>query len=106
VLLLRYTDRITLHKTLGRQYDPSQGKTVVAVDDGVVLPCNLSPVTLEKSAMVFGSVNKKIATARLQRPYKGYADKAVVNGQKYNVLRHILHRSESVFYLEGVEEWT
>lgn len=106
MLLLRYTDRITLHKTLGRQYDPSQGKTVVAVDEGVVLPCNLSPVTLEKSAKVFGSVDKKVATVRLQRPYKDYADKAVVNDQKYNVLRHIPYKSESVFYLEGVEEWT
>ncbi|KGX88037.1 hypothetical protein [Pontibacillus litoralis] len=103
---MRYTDRVKLHKTLGRGYNPETGKNEVIVDEGVLLPCNASPVTLEKTAAVFGSLNKKVATVRLQRPYKDYADKAVIEGQKYNVLRHIPYKSESVFYLEGVSEWS
>lgn len=103
---MRYDKRITLHKTTGRQYDPSVGKTVVTVDEGIVLPANVSGVSLEKTEAVFGSFEREVATVRLQRPYKNIADKAVIDGQKYNVLRHVPHRTESVFYLEGVSEWT
>jgi hypothetical protein len=103
---MRYDGRITLHQVIERKYDPSIGKTVVKVDVGVTLPCNTSPVSLERMKVVFGSVDNKITTVRLQRPFRGGADKAVINGKKYNVLRHIPYSSESVYYLEGVSEWT
>lgn len=103
---MRYVDRVTLHKTTGRQYDPSVGKTVVTVDKGVTLPCNVSGMSLEKTEAVFGSFEREVATVRLQRPHNDIADKAVINGNKYNVLRHVPHRSESVFFVEGVSEWT
>jgi hypothetical protein len=103
---MRYSDRVTLHKVVDRAYNPSVGKTVVRVDDGVTLPCNISPISLERVKMIFGSLDKHITTVRLQRPYRRKVDKAVINGKKYNVLRHIPYRSESVFYLEGVSEWT
>ncbi len=103
---MRYSDRITLHKSAGRQYNPETGKTEVTVDEGVTLPCNLSPVSLAKIQSIFGSIESKVTTARLQRPFTKKVDKAVINGDKYNVLRHVPHRSESVFYLEGVTEWT
>jgi hypothetical protein len=103
---MRYSNRVTLHKVVDRVYDPSVGKTVVHVDEGIALPCNISPVSLEKVKVVFGSIDKQITTIRLQQPFRGGADKAVINGKKYNVLRHIPYRSESVFYLEGVSEWT
>lgn len=103
---MRYYDRVTLHQVIDRVYDPSVGKTVVQVDEGITLPCNSSPVSLERVKVVFGSIDNKITTVRVQRPYRGRADKAVLNGNKYNVLRHIPYKSESVFYLEGVSEWT
>ena len=103
---MRYSDRVTLHKVLGRAYDPSVGKTVVEVDDGVTLPCNTSPISLERVKVIFGSLDKQITTVRLQRPYKHEVDKAVINGNKYNVLRHVPYRSESVLFLGGVSEWT
>ncbi|KSU63647.1 hypothetical protein AS034_05210 [[Bacillus] enclensis] len=103
---MRYSDRVTLHKVLGRAYDPSVGKTVVEVDEGVTLSCNTSPISLERVKVIFGSLDKQITTVRLQRPYKHEVDKAVINGNKYNVLRHVPYRSESVLFLEGVSEWT
>jgi hypothetical protein len=103
---MRYSDRITLHKVIGRAYDPSVGKTVVRVDDGVTLPCDTSPISLERVKVLFGSLDKQITTVRLQRPYRHKVDKAVINGKKYNVLRHVPHRSESVLFLEGVSDWT
>jgi hypothetical protein len=103
---MRYSDRIRLHKVIGRAYDPSVGKTVVTVDNGVTLPCNTSPISLERVKVLFGSLDKQITTVRLQRTYRGKVDKAVINGKKYNVLRHVPYKSESVFYLEGVSEWT
>jgi hypothetical protein len=103
---MRYSDRVTLHQVIGRAYDPSLGKTVVQVDEGVTIPCNASPVSLERVKVVFGSIDNEITTVRLRRPYREKSDKAVLNGKKYNVLRHFPYRSESVFYLEGVSEWT
>ncbi|GGJ85989.1 hypothetical protein GCM10007063_05580 [Lentibacillus kapialis] len=103
---MRYSDRITLHKITGRGYDPETGKNGVRVDEGVTLPAHVSAVSLEKTEAVFGSYKHKVATARLQRPYKDTAEKAKIGEQKYNILRHVPHRSESVFYLEGVSEWT
>lgn len=103
---MRYSDRITLHKVIGRAYDPSVGKTVVRVGDGVTLPCDTSPISLERVKVLFGSLDKQITTVRLQRPYRRKVDKAVINGMKYNVLRHVPYRSESVLFLEVVSEWT
>ena len=103
---MRYSNRVTLHKVNGRAYDPSIGKTVVRVDEGVTLPCNTSPISLERVKAIFGSLDKQITTVRLQRPYKREVDKAVINEKKYNVLRHVPYRSESVLFLEGVSEWT
>jgi hypothetical protein len=103
---MRYSDRVTLHKVVDRAYDPSVGKTVVRVDDGVTLPCNTSPISMEKVKVLFGSLDKQITTVRLQRPFTSSADIAVFKGSKYNILRHIPYRSESVFYLEEVSEWT
>jgi hypothetical protein len=103
---MRYSDRVTLHKVIGRAYDPSVGKTVVRVDEGVTLPCNTSPISLERVKAIFGSLDKQITTLRLQRPFRREVDKAVMNGKKYNVLRHVPYRSESVLFLEGVSEWT
>jgi hypothetical protein len=103
---MRYADRITLHKVIDRAYDPSVGKTVVRVDEGVTLPCDTSPISLERVKVIFGSIDKQITTVRLQRPYRREVDKAVINGKKFNVLRHVPYRSENVLYLEGVSEWT
>lgn len=103
---MRYSDRITLHKVIGRAYDPSVGMTVVSVDDGVTLPCDMSPISLERVKVLFGSLDNQITTVRLQRPYRRKVEKAVINGKKYNVLRHVPYRSESVLFLEGVSDWT
>jgi hypothetical protein len=103
---MRYSDRVTLHEIIGREYDPSIGKTVVQVDDGITLPCDMSPISLERVKVLFGSLDKQITTVRLQRLYRGKVDKVVINEKKYNVLRHVPYKSESVFYLEGVSEWT
>lgn len=103
---MRYSDRVTLHKVLGRAYDPSVGKTLVKVDEGVTLPCDTSPISLERVKVIFGSLEKQITTVRLQRPYRREVDKAVINEKKYNVLRHVPYRSKSVLFLEGVSDWT
>ncbi|MEC3884585.1 hypothetical protein VKA52_12700 [Halobacillus sp. HZG1] len=103
---MRYADRVTLHKTVGSGYNPETGKNEVQVDTGVILPCNTSPLSLERVKTIFGSINKEVASVRLQRPFKGNPDKAMIGGNRYNVLRHVRHRSESVFYLEEVSVWS
>ncbi len=103
---MRYSDRVTLYQTGPRQYNPERGQTEFTVHEEVTLPCNQSPMSLERVQTMFGSTERKVTTIRLQRPFQGKADKAAINGNKFNVLRHVPHRSESVFYLEGVSEWS
>ncbi|WP_079480570.1 hypothetical protein [Halobacillus salinus] len=102
---MRYTERITLYEALSSGYNPETGQHGFRVDEGTTLPCNVSPMSIEKVKTVFGSTDQFVTTVRLQRPFKGNADKATIDGNKYNVLRHVRHRSESVFYLEEVSAW-
>lgn len=102
---MRYNERITLYQTLSSGYNPSTGQTGVQVDGGVTLPCHSSPVSVEQVSRMFGSVSKNVTTARLLRPLHKKVDKAEKDGIKYVILRHVQHKSESVFYLEEVDAW-
>lgn len=100
---MRYADRITFIKEeAGGGYNPDTG----TYDEGrlaqTILPCNLSFLGIDRTNQLFGNLDKEILIARLQRPYSGEYDYALIDGRKYAITRHVPHRSESVFYLEGI----
>lgn len=99
---MRFTDRITFVTETEGGYNPDTGNFDDAVLIKQTLPCNLSPLGIERTATLFGDVDTEITVARLQQPYQAAFDHVEVNGQRLKVKRHIPHRRESVFYLEGV----
>lgn len=98
---MRYTDRLTIVTESEGGYNPTTGVFDDASTVSKELPANISQLGVERTVQLFGELDKTILVARLQRPYRQPYDYCVVDGKKYNVKRHIPHRRESVFYLEG-----
>ncbi|MFC3212724.1 hypothetical protein [Planomicrobium okeanokoites] len=99
---MRYSDRITFVNETAGGYNPDTG----SYDEGSlstdVQACNLSNLGVDRTNQLFGTLDKEITVARLQRPYKKEYDHALIGGKKYAITRHVPFRSESVFYLEGM----
>ena len=100
---MRYSDRITFVTETEGGYNPGTGEHDEPGRTVDTKPCNISPLGVERSVHLFGEVDTNIVVARLQRPYNLTFDYAEVSGNKFNVKRHVPHRTESVFYLEGAK---
>lgn len=98
---MRYTDRVTFVSESEGGYNPNTGQYDDAVELITKLPCNVSQLGVERTVQLFGEMDKTILVVRLQRPYTASYDYLLVDGTKYNVKRHVPHRRESVFYVEG-----
>lgn len=99
---MRFIDRITFVTETAGGYNPDTGSHDDAVLVESTLPCNISQLGVERTVQLFGQLDKTILVARLQRPYTQPYTHCLVDGEMYNIKRHIPHRRESVFYLEGV----
>lgn len=98
---MRYADRITfINKVEGGGYNPDTGSYDEGKQIQDVQACNLSSLGVDRTNQLFGTLDREIIVARLQRPYRKEYEYAYLNGVKYAITRHIPHRSESVFYLE------
>lgn len=87
--------------TMGESYyDPDMGEYVEGELKYDTVPCNLSPIRLDRKKELFGEIDTEITVARLQLPYLKEFDYVTINERK----RSIKHRSDfrkGVFYLEG-----
>lgn len=99
---MRFTDRITFVTETEGGYNPDTGRFDEAQKIPKTIPCNLSPLGIESTVNLFGNIETSILVARLQRPHREPFDYVEVDGKKMTVKRHIPHRRESVYYLEGV----
>ena len=100
---MRYSDRIVFVTETEGGYNPGTGEHDEVIKTADVKPCNISPIGVERSVQIFGEVDTSIVVARLQRSYDKAFDYVEVSGNRYNVKRHVPHRTESVFYLGGVK---
>lgn len=98
---MRYNDRLTFITEKSGGYNPVTGEHEEASITTDKKPCNLSPLGVERSNQLFGEIDTNIQIARLQRPYKQSFSHIEIDGKKFNVKKHVKHRSQSVFYLEG-----
>lgn len=99
---MRYIDRITFVTESEGGYNPDTGNFDEAVTIKKTRPCNISPLGTTRTAELFGSIDKTIIVARLQRPHRAPFDYVLINGARMDVRKDIPHRRESVYYLEGV----
>ena len=100
------SERVSLYKLIRGGYNPATGKNSVTTDTGVRLPCQSAPLSLDKTSMMFGSIDRKMTTVWLLNRYDGDADVAKIGNDKFKVVRHVSYDTESVLYLESVTEWT
>lgn len=99
---MRFTDRITFVTETEGGLNLETGNYEDAVLIEETKPCNISPLGTTRTAELFGSIDTVIVIARLQRPHRQPFDYALIDGKRMNVKRHVPHRRESVYYLEGV----
>lgn len=97
---MRYADRITFVKVEGGGYNPDTGNHDESSSAKDIQACHLSSLGVDRMNQLFGTLDKEIQVARLQRPYRKEYDHVLINDIKYSITRHIPHRTESVFYLE------
>jgi hypothetical protein len=98
---LRFDKRITFVQLQEGGYNPITGGHGEAREIPKTVPCNLSPLGIERTNEFFGQIDRKITVARLQHVYSKPFDFVRIEGQKYNVKRQSDYR-KGVFYLEGV----
>lgn len=97
---MRFNKRITFVKETEAYYDPDLGEYVEGEPVKDTVPCNLSPMKVDRKKELFGELDIVVVVARLQRPYTKEFDYIEISERKVEML----HRSDyrkGVFYLEG-----
>ena len=98
---MRYIDRVSVVTESEGGYNPSTGQFDDATVTTQTFPCNISQLGIERTMQMFGEMDKTILVVRLQRPYTQPYDYLLIDSKKYHVKRHVPHRRESVFFVEG-----
>lgn len=88
------------------QYNPQTSKQERQETPLGSFPCNTSTPGIETQQAVFGSVEHEVLIVRFQRPLQVIADGAMMDEQKYKVVRRTEYRHDGVLYLEAVDAWT
>lgn len=103
---MRYEHRATLVKEGERRYDPDTGKyTNPKQNIYEAVPCNKSPLSAERTAVEFGEVTRDISIIRLNNHFEEAATHVYIDGVKYQVIRAVKYRRDTVFYIEEVNSW-
>jgi len=97
---MRFADRITFVSKGESYYDPYENKYVEGEPRYDTKPCKLSSLGMDRTQQLFGTLDKRITVARLQRPYEKEFDHVEINHKKYTVTGISDYR-KGVFYLEG-----
>ena len=79
------------------KYNPDTGLTSTPTFEDVTLPCEIGPVSAERTLRLFGSITLRANIVRLQRQFTGAYAEVKVNGKPYEVLRQIDHDGGSGF---------
>jgi len=104
---MRYIDRVVFITETEGGFNPDTGNHDEPIEHSEIKPCHISTIGVERSARLFGEIDTSVIVVRLQRPYNKPIDRVEIpNGQykgEYRLKERIPHRTESVFYLEGVQ---
>src|SRR5690625_3661426 len=103
---MRYSDRISFVTEKEGGFNPETGNYDEPKKERDTKACNISPIGVKRSVELFGEIDTSIIVVRLQRPYHKEFDYInIPSGQykgDYRVKEKVLHRKQTVFYLEGV----
>jgi|SRR5699024_5325353 len=97
---MRFSDRITFVSIPESYYDPKENKYIEGKPINDTMPCKLSKLSMERTQQLFGTLDRNVTIARLQRPYNKEFDYVEINDKKYTVTGTSDYR-KGVFYLVG-----
>lgn len=97
---MRFSDRITFVTKGDSYYDPDENGYVEGKPIKKTKPCKLSSLGIERKQELFGSLDKRVTVARLQRPFLDGFDHVLIDEKEYQVSARSDYR-KGVFYLEG-----
>lgn len=97
---MRMSDRITFVSKGESYYDPHRNEHIEGEPVYDTKPCKLSPLSIDRTQQLFGTMDKRITVARLLHPYTEEFDHVEINDKKYTITSKSDYR-KGVFYLEG-----
>lgn len=100
---MRLSDRVVFSIEEKGKYNPKTSKYEKREVLYESVPCNLSPISIQRLALEFGDISKKISIVRVKERYDKHVSHAHINGVKYKVIRPIFHRHDTAFYIESVD---
>ncbi|RNM43091.1 hypothetical protein EF900_18390 [Staphylococcus aureus] len=67
------------------------------------IPCNISPLSPQKTVVQYGGINKDINIIRLNGHFEPTVTHAYINDTKYQITKRIDYEHDTVFYIEEVK---
>lgn len=99
---MRYGSRVTFVYEGTKVYNPNTSKYDQESVEYDPLPCNCSSLSLQRTSLEFGDVQRDINVLRIRGAFTEKVSHAIVNDTKYLVVRPVRYRHDSVFYIEGM----
>ncbi|GEM_PF-722958 len=101
---MRLKDRVIFSLEESRSYNPKTSELYryEISDEYNAVPCNINPISTKRLLLEFGDLSKKISIIRIKGRHDDAVSHAYVNNVKYKIIRSVLHRHDTVFYVERV----
>ncbi|MCE5049715.1 hypothetical protein KJB67_03715 [Staphylococcus haemolyticus] len=100
---MRYNKRVVFAKETEAKYNPKTSRTETYEKRYDAIPCNISPLSPQKTVVQYGDINKDINIIRLNGHFEPTATHAYINDTKYQITKRIDYEHDTVFYIEEVK---
>lgn len=100
---MRYNKRVAFAKETKGQYNPKTSKIETYEKHYDAIPCNISPLSPQKTVVQYGDINKDINVIRLNGRFEPTVTHAYINNVKYQITKRIDYEHDTVFYVEEVK---
>ncbi|WP_317952335.1 hypothetical protein [Staphylococcus sp. NWU MK-U1] len=100
---MRYNKRVVFAKETKEKYNPKTSKTETYEKRYDAIPCNISPLSPQKTVVQYGDINKDINVIRLNGRFHPTVTHAYINDVKYQITKRIDYEHDTVFYVEEVK---
>ncbi|WP_195832867.1 hypothetical protein [Staphylococcus haemolyticus] len=100
---MRYNKRVVFAKETKERYNPKTSRTETYEKRYDAIPCNISPLSPQKTVVQYGDINKDINVIRLNGHFEPTVTHAYINDTKYQITKRIDYEHDTVFYVEEVK---
>lgn len=100
---MRYNKRVVFAKEIKGKYNPKTSRTETYEKRYDAIPCNISPLSPQKTVVQYGDINKDINAIRLNGHFEPTVTHAYITDTKYQITKRIDYEHDTVFYIEEVK---